>query len=99
MSTVPSATEQMRTILFNRMNRDESADKYDNALLLQVATDSAVRIQQAAGKAAQSLTATLDSLTEQGYDKDHKVHANQIDVNDKINGVLVKLAEAAARQL
>lgn len=97
MSTVPSAAEQMRSIMLNRMNRNESDEKLDNAILVQLSTESATRIQDAAGKAAQSLTSTLATLEGMGFDKKSKVAKNQVSVNEKINDVLVKLAEAAAR--
>jgi hypothetical protein len=99
MSFTPgsSTADMMRQLMFSKMNQDGTEESFAKVSLVWFATDSAVRIQGSAGQAADKLVNTLVGLGTQGYDKDTEVAKNQVKVNDKINDVLVKLAEAAAR--
>jgi hypothetical protein len=98
MSTVPSSTaDTMRQIVLARMSRNESDEKLDNAILVQLSSDTATRISLAQREMTLSQVNTLTQLKELGYDKDSDVVKQFLASAQKMNGVLVKLGDAAAR--
>lgn len=92
-SFAPSVRDQMQSLLFNTLNRDETEGQYASMLLSQLATTSVENIGRANRSSTEGTVSAVQSLIAMGFDKDDAVVTELMASDAEIRQVYKKIAE------